>query len=264
MALTLADVPGATLLKEGAESTGDRNIADAYTREFTFTSPYGASKYIYLADEVLVATSLAKAAAEYKAAGHEFSSASGQRALLKEFTSGIGKANVKSTTRVKPHALKIADSGMEVGMVVHTTHGPINISVSLFRVGKVVVFNVAAGRGSAINAADARKLGGLGVTHISAALVPISVTVPTVTGTAGQGQTLSGSNGTWGDEPTSFTYQWQHCDSSGANCTSVAGATGATYAVTSADVGFTLRLSVTAANKYGSTAAVSAPTAVVS
>lgn len=264
MALTRADVPSGTLIRQGAEATGDPNVANAYSREFGFKTPYGASKYVYLADEVLVATSLDNAATEYRLAGHEFSSGAGQRALEKEFITGIGKANVKGTTRVKPRALKFGDSSMEVGTIVHTTAGNVNISVSIFRVGKVVVFNVAAGHGKSINANDARAIGGFGVKHILAALVPIAVAPPTVTGTATQGQTLTGSNGTWGDEPASYTYQWQHCDAAGASCTDVAGATAATYAVSAADVGFTLRLSVTAVNKYGSVAALSAPTAVVS
>ena len=88
--------------------------------------------------------------------------------------------------------------------------------------------------------------------HIDAALIPILISPATVTGTAQQGQTLTASNGNWGDEPDSYAYQWQHCDAAGANCTDVAGATAATYAVTAADVGFTLHVDVTATNRFGS------------
>ena len=48
-----------------------------------------------------------------------------------------------------------------------------------------------------------------------------------------------------------FTYQWQRCDAAGANCVPVAGATAPTYAVLPTDVGATLNVVVTAANRFG-------------
>src|SRR5439155_783565 len=38
---------------------------------------------------------------------------------------------------------------------------------------------------------------------------PVNISPPTITGTAQQGQTLTEAHGTWTNEPTSFTYQWQ-------------------------------------------------------
>jgi hypothetical protein len=93
---------------------------------------------------------------------------------------------------------------------------------------------------------------------------PVNTALPAITGTAQQGQTLTASTGTWTGAPTAFAYQWQHCDAAGANCTAVAGATAATYVVSSADVGFTLSVTVTATNASGSAPATSAPTTVVS
>jgi hypothetical protein len=61
-----------------------------------------------------------------------------------------------------------------------------------------------------------------------------------------------------------YGYQWQRCDSGGASCAAVAGATSANYALVAADVGSRLRVSVTASNSYGSTAAASDATQVVS
>lgn len=92
---------------------------------------------------------------------------------------------------------------------------------------------------------------------------PANTTPPTVSGTAQSGQTLSTSVGSWSGSPTSYAYQWQQCDSSGAGCSSVAGATAASYALTDADVGATIRVVVTATNSGGSAAASSAVTAVV-
>ena len=62
--------------------------------------------------------------------------------------------------------------------------------------------------------------------------------------------------GTWtGDDPMTFTYQWQRCDANGGNCASIAGATNRTYVVTAADVNRSVRVIVTARNPGGSRAA---------
>jgi hypothetical protein len=75
---------------------------------------------------------------------------------------------------------------------------------------------------------------------------------------------LSASTGTWtGTTPIGYSYQWRRCDSAGANCFSISGATGSTYQVTNADGGSSLRVLVTAVNAVGSSVATSAQTTVV-
>jgi hypothetical protein len=61
----------------------------------------------------------------------------------------------------------------------------------------------------------------------------------------------------------SYAYQWRRCDSTGGSCADIGGATGQSYSVASADVGWTLRVLVTASNGYGSSWASSAPTSAV-
>jgi hypothetical protein len=63
--------------------------------------------------------------------------------------------------------------------------------------------------------------------------------------------------------PLNFAYQWQRCDSTGAGCANIAGATTSSYTLATADIGSTLRVSVTALNAGGSTLAASPPTAVI-
>jgi PKD repeat protein len=93
---------------------------------------------------------------------------------------------------------------------------------------------------------------------------PVNSYVPTISGTAQDGQTLNASPGSWtGTQPISYAYQWQRCDSSGANCGPIDGATSATYQVVAADVGGTLRVAVAATNSVGSATATSNPTAIV-
>jgi sugar lactone lactonase YvrE len=92
---------------------------------------------------------------------------------------------------------------------------------------------------------------------------PAPVTAPAITGTAAVGQTLSADPGPWLDYPTSYSYQWQRCDASGANCANIAGATTSSYTVLSGDDGGTIRVVVTATNGVGSTPASSAVTTSV-
>jgi subtilisin family serine protease len=96
----------------------------------------------------------------------------------------------------------------------------------------------------------------------TAPAAPQNTTVPTVTGTAAVGHTLRATAGTWANEPTALGYQWQRCNTSGANCTNIA-ATGTSYVLASADQGATVRVRVTASSPDGSGQADSTATTVV-
>jgi hypothetical protein len=96
----------------------------------------------------------------------------------------------------------------------------------------------------------------------SAASAPTNLTVPTIFGTAVQDWRLAATEGTWNGSPTSYAYQWQQCDSSGASCADISGETSPTYTVAAGDVGGTIRVLVVATNSVGSSAAV--PSAVTS
>jgi hypothetical protein len=87
---------------------------------------------------------------------------------------------------------------------------------------------------------------------------------PIISGTPRVGQTLTSDDGSWSGNPTSFAYQWQHCDADNiVACVNVVGATGKTYALHLADLGYRMRVSVTARNAKGSATANSATTAII-
>jgi len=89
-------------------------------------------------------------------------------------------------------------------------------------------------------------------------------TAPVINGTAQQSLTLSASSGTNSGGPaTSTTYQWRDCNSEGADCSNISGATGATYVAAGSDLGYTLDVVETLTSVVGVSAATSAPTAVI-
>jgi hypothetical protein len=93
---------------------------------------------------------------------------------------------------------------------------------------------------------------------------PVNTLPPDISGTPQAGQTLSATTGNWsGTQPIEYAFQWRRCGASGGNCADVPGATTSTYAATSADVGASLRVAVTATNSAGSATAVSAATTAV-
>jgi len=97
---------------------------------------------------------------------------------------------------------------------------------------------------------------------------PANTGEPVISGSPAVGQTLTATNGTWDNSPTTFTYQWLRCPpsggaSDGSDCASPALATNASYVVVAGDVGFRLRIRVTAGNADGTNAAVSNATQAV-
>jgi hypothetical protein len=112
--------------------------------------------------------------------------------------------------------------------------------------------------------AIAATLGG-GAARAQTSVVPSNTSPPTITGTAAVGKTLTAGPGAWsGTTPMTFKYQWQRCDSSGNNCTSIPGETTNHRQLVSDDVGHRLRVRVTATNASGSASATSAASDVVS
>jgi hypothetical protein len=93
---------------------------------------------------------------------------------------------------------------------------------------------------------------------------PKNTAAPTITGTTKEGGVLTLNRGTWtGAQPISFTDQWQRCDATAGTCADIAGQTGATYTLTSADVSSAIRAVVTAKNAKGATAADTANTDLI-
>jgi hypothetical protein len=81
---------------------------------------------------------------------------------------------------------------------------------------------------------------------------PANTVPPALSGNTVQGETLTAAPGSWSGYPTpTLTYQWNRCDTTGANCVPIAEATASTYTLTPADTDNTLTVTVTATNSTG-------------
>ena len=104
----------------------------------------------------------------------------------------------------------------------------------------------------------------VGLSAFTVAGSPANTSAPTISGTAERGQTLTATSGEWSGSPTSYAYQWELCNSSGATCSAVAGATAATLALPASAVASTVRVVVSASNTTGGgTPMASAQTATI-
>jgi hypothetical protein len=118
-------------------------------------------------------------------------------------------------------------------------------------VGHALVAVVTATAGSATQAAWSTA-----TRPVKAAPGPVLVTAPAVAGAVQQGQKLSATSGTWtGSGTIAYAYQWYRCDTAGAHCSSVHGATLATYTLAAADAGKTVGLTVRATDSTGTATA---------
>ena len=108
-------------------------------------------------------------------------------------------------------------------------------------------------------ASHKRSYAGFVGAHGGAPAAPTNSAVPTITGTAMVGETLTASNGTWAgkEPPTGFAYQWK------AGGTNIAGATAKTYLLTEDEEGKAITVTVTASNWKGSASATSSATSAV-
>jgi hypothetical protein len=94
---------------------------------------------------------------------------------------------------------------------------------------------------------------------------PSTTTPPAVVGTLFPGRQLTANIGSFGgDAPISTTFVWQRCDATGADCRTIPDAKKIVYFTKPADIGYTIRLSVTATNAYGKMTVQSPATDTVS
>jgi hypothetical protein len=133
-----------------------------------------------------------------------------------------------------------------------------------YRVAQADVGSTMRVRVTAVNADGATNARSEQTGVVESNAAPLTNTArPTITGDARVGQELTSNEGTWTGNPTSFAFQWERCDVDSLTCANVVGATGRSYGVRIADLGFRLRVEVTARTSNRSGTATSNATAIV-
>jgi hypothetical protein len=242
----------------------DPNYVAEFVRDFKPGAKFGKSQAIFLESDVMLFTSGDEATSFVDAAKALVSTKRGRAQLAREVASGAALGPGAKFVFGPPRPVAAGDQSLYIPATATALGIRMRFVMSMTRVDRVVSAVLVIGLPGSVFAGDVGGLLRRTAAHIGWGLVPAMLAPPTVTGTPQVGQTLSSTAGSWTNSPTSFAYQWTHCDPAGANCAPIDGATSSSYTLATADVGATVRVSVTATNRLGpSTGSSSAQTAVV-
>jgi hypothetical protein len=259
MNLQAADVPGAKVAAE--QSVTQKGYVAAHVRSFVFAAPNRGPRLISLQSATALAAQAATVATDVAAQEKPFHSQARRKAIVAAIAKDA-RVKVKAVSLGQLHRIAGYDRGFDIAVSIAGRRGRVYESVAILGLDRVFVQLIEVAThpiGPAVTARYATAIAG----HIASELTPVDLAPPALSGTAQQGQTLTASNGSWTAPDASFSYQWQRCDSAGANCADVAGATTQTYAVSAVDVGATLHVVVKATNRFGSATAPSTASAPV-
>jgi hypothetical protein len=159
----------------------------------------------------------------------------------------LSKTSARRDLRVLPDAWRTGRTYSDCPVSAYVSAAPISASVHVSALGPTL--------------AEPLVLGGEPPGPVPGA--PVATEPPSISGNASEGQVLVAHAGTWSGSPSRFAYQWEDCNTAGASCTEIAGASSATYKLSAGDVGHRLRVGVTATNALGATEAFSPATGVI-
>jgi len=276
--LAKTDFRSAKVAAQGYYHDKDFSSVVSYSREFD-GARLGPTRFLYLDSEAEIGTS-PETTRLYLAAVRK---AVGTKAFARQIAAAVG-ADVKSKGIVKvtgvgrPRDIGVGDGSFDVLVTLRVLGFRTDLHLAAFSSDRVLGEVSAIGiPGSRVPVAAIARMAAVMAGRVPAELAPVNVVLPTVAGNAQAAQTLTASAGTWSGAAATFTYQWQRCDATGANCADIPPVcvpgggvcasppvtTSASYLATWRDVNSTLRVSVTATNALGSATVASAPTAVV-
>jgi hypothetical protein len=260
---------GASVLQEGFEPAPPPVVA-RFVRIFHSGARLNGQRLLGAASYVTLVDSDGLAMVGYNSLANDLSTSAGRREIAADIkhnvaTSTRGAVKVKTVTFGRVVRLQAAAGAFRVTLKLHTNRGVIElwlVGIVLDRaIGLVELDGYPRKHVSTSTAlVAARKL----AQHFQVALQIRGVVPPTITGTPQLGETLTADRGRWAGGPTSFTYQWNHCDAAGANCAPITGAVASTYIPGTADAGMRITVTVTATNSVSSKPVTSTATNPVS
>jgi hypothetical protein len=256
----------------GSQSTATTGGLPLFERVFK-SGVIGATPLLGAVSLAILETDASSALSDFKQFDAEAQSPAGRQAIAKVWAAAFVKgANVGSHGKVALTVkqmvvgapVEVGSTALRLPLTVKTNLGTMRLAFEVAQTDRALAIIMLMGRLNArIGPADAAEALLAAQRHLQAAFAIANTTAPTISGTQTQGQVISVDEGTWTGAPSAFSYSWSRCDASGANCAPIADATANSYAVTAADSGSTLRVTVAGANSVSSQQGVSNPTAVI-
>lgn len=253
----------------GARVTGQRYFRDtefpsvsSYEREFE-SARAGSTPLLYVDSVAQIGRSATITSSFLRRVKKLFGSKQGRRLLAESFTEET--EGLVTNVRVgRPLGLGVGADSFDLLVTYRLLGLRIDAHFAAFRVERIVgVLGVVGEPSERVSRSRVARLARIMAGRMAVDFAPRNTVPPAILGSPAVGQTLTADSGTWTGNPTSFAYQWQRCDTTGATCTAIAGQAGPRYLVTAADIGSRIRVAVTARSSSGTGAAVSSPTSVV-
>jgi hypothetical protein len=239
---------------------------EVVTRTFKAGARIGMKPLVSVISIALVDPDASTAAFDYQELDLAAGTAAGRKTLAQlwtaDFVKGLGRARGKPAAKVEGTVvgapIAAGPTSMRLPLSIKTSFGTVRISMDVAQVDRVVAIIALESLGRPLDPGDAVQALAAVRKHLTDAFTVVDTGVPTITGTAAAGQTLTADAGTWTGAPATFSYAWARCDAAGIDCQAIPGATTGAYVVTGADAGAALEVTVTASNSVSSASATSA------
>jgi hypothetical protein len=265
MALAPADLPsGATVEDQGSLPLS--GYVGYYYRAFRFSRAAARQTGVrHLESDVALLKTRPRASSEYAGLRGLYRNTASGRSFVR-LVAALSGINARRVHVGAARPLALGDGAFVVRATVTTRHGKVGMAFAGVMVDRAVaeIDTIGRARGARLMR-ETRTALAAAADRLRRGLSPVSVSPPSVSGTAKVGAALHATAGTWGDftKPTSFAYRWERCNAQGAACTTLPGATHPDYVIVDGDRSSTLRVAVTAANASGATTVVSSPTLAI-
>jgi hypothetical protein len=263
MSLALEDFPtGARIARQ--RYYRDRDFVASYEREFSLGGTrVGRSSLFFVFTELNVETTAADAKATFAGVARVLRTKQ-FRVEYGELIAREAGVSAKSVAIGQPRTPRIGDGALTLSLRLKQQGVWLQLVLEFVRVDRVLGSVVLLGvPGRRVHNADADRLARAAVDRMRRGLVVAFSAPPLVLGVPSHGQTLSATRGTWTGDQVTFSYQWQRCTHAESGCTPIADATNPMYALTTADLASTLRVTVTGRNRLGTASASSEHTVFV-